>query len=88
MLDVRNAIAKILDRYSLADIVEITLRKMRRNGVASAFLPRSFRLDAVLPPETPLPCHSPRKLRIRSATLPQTIRQKQRREQKEKPNVH
>jgi Rrf2 family protein len=89
MLDVRNAIAKILDRYSLADIVEITLRKMRRNGVASAFVPRSFRLDALLPPaRTPLPCRAPRKLRIPSATLSQTIRQKRRREQKEKPNVH
>jgi hypothetical protein len=89
MLDVRNAIAKILDRYSLADIVEITLRKMRRNGVASVFVPRSFRLDALLPSaRTPLPCRAPRKLRIPSATLSQTIRQKRRREQKEKPNVH
>jgi Rrf2 family protein len=32
MLDVRNAIAGILDRYSLADVVEVTLRKMRRDG--------------------------------------------------------
>jgi len=77
MLDVRHA------------IVEITLRKMRRNGVASVFVPRSFRLDAVLPrARTPLPCRPPRKLRIPSATLPQTIRQKRRLEQKEKPNVH
>jgi Rrf2 family protein len=37
MLDVRNAIARILDRYSLADIVEITLRKLRRDGVAIPF---------------------------------------------------
>jgi Rrf2 family protein len=37
MLDVRNAIAGILDRYSLADVVEVTLRKMRRNGVAPPF---------------------------------------------------
>jgi len=34
MLDVRNAITNILDRYSLADVVEVTLRKMRRDGVA------------------------------------------------------
>ncbi len=34
MLDVRTAIIKILDRYTLADIVEITLRKMRRDKVA------------------------------------------------------
>jgi hypothetical protein len=33
MLDVRNAITNILDRYSLADVVEVTLRKMRRDGV-------------------------------------------------------
>ena len=29
MLDVRNAIANVLDRYTLADIVEVTLRKLR-----------------------------------------------------------
>lgn len=29
MLDVRNAIANVLDRYTLADIVAITLRKLR-----------------------------------------------------------
>ncbi|AKC81904.1 BadM/Rrf2 family transcriptional regulator [Verrucomicrobia bacterium IMCC26134] len=33
MLDVRNAIAGILDRYSLADVVEVTLRKLKRDGV-------------------------------------------------------
>ncbi len=38
MLDVRNAIARILDRYVLADVVEITLRKMRRDGVAIPFM--------------------------------------------------
>jgi Rrf2 family protein len=32
MLDVRNAVAGILDRYTLADVVEVTLRKLRRNG--------------------------------------------------------
>src|SRR5471032_2849318 len=37
MLDVRNAIADILDRYSLADVVEVTLRRMRRDGVALPF---------------------------------------------------
>lgn len=40
MLDVRNAIAKVLDRYSLAEIVEITLRKLRRDGLTSPFLSR------------------------------------------------
>lgn len=38
MLDVRNAIANILDRYTLADIVEVTLRKMRRDNVNLPFL--------------------------------------------------
>jgi Rrf2 family protein len=37
MLDVRNAIAGILDRYSLADVVEVTLRKMRRDRVPLPF---------------------------------------------------
>ncbi len=38
MLEVRNAIARILDRYVLADVVGITLRKMRRDGVAIPFM--------------------------------------------------
>lgn len=38
MVDVRNALARILDRYTLADVVEITLRKMRRNGVPLPFV--------------------------------------------------
>ena len=37
MLDVRNAITNILDRYSLADVVEVTLRKMRRDAVPLPF---------------------------------------------------
>ena len=37
MLDVRNAVSGILDRYTLADVVEVTLRKMRRNGVPLPF---------------------------------------------------
>jgi Rrf2 family protein len=37
MIDVRNAIANILDRYSLADVVEVTLRKLRRDGVPITF---------------------------------------------------
>ena len=31
MVDVRNATANILDRYTLADTVEVTLRKIRRD---------------------------------------------------------
>ena len=38
MIDVRNAIANILDRYTLAQVVEVTLRKMNRDGVALPFL--------------------------------------------------
>lgn len=37
MVDVRNAIAGILDRYSLADVVEITLRKMRGDSISLPF---------------------------------------------------
>jgi Rrf2 family protein len=37
MLDVRNAIAGILDRYTLADVVEITLRRMRRDNIPIPF---------------------------------------------------
>ena len=37
MLDVRNAIAAILDRYTLAQIVEVTLRKIRRDRVPLPF---------------------------------------------------
>ena len=50
MLDVRNAITKLLDRYTLADIVEITLRKLRRDNVTPPFLSRSTKLRSVLPP--------------------------------------
>ena len=50
MLDVRNAIAKILDRYTLAEIVEITLRKLRRDKITPLFLEPSMRLASILPP--------------------------------------
>jgi Rrf2 family protein len=48
MLDVRNAIANILDRYSLADVVEVTLRKMRRDGI-----PIPFSAEAAAPMRLP-----------------------------------
>lgn len=38
MIDVRNAIAGILDRYTLHNVVEITLRKLRRDGADHYFL--------------------------------------------------
>lgn len=46
MIDVRNAIANILDRYTLHDVVEITLRKIRREGGIHFFL------ETNNPPET------------------------------------
>ena len=48
MLDVRNAIARVLDRYTLATIVEITLRKMRRDKVLVPFARRSFGTEDVI----------------------------------------
>ena len=49
MLDVRNAIAGILDRYTLADVVGITLRKLRRDNLPIPYSPdaaASVRLPA------------------------------------------
>jgi Rrf2 family protein len=37
MVDVRNAISGILDRYTLGDVVEVTLRKMRQDNAALPF---------------------------------------------------
>jgi Rrf2 family protein len=36
MIDVRNAIANILDRYTLGDVVTVTMRKLERDGLAPA----------------------------------------------------
>ncbi len=33
MIDVRNAIAGILDKYSLDDVINVTLRKLERDGL-------------------------------------------------------
>lgn len=38
MIDVRNAISNILDRYTLGDVVEVTLRKMKRDGIRMPFV--------------------------------------------------
>ena len=51
MFDVRNAISTILDRYTLADIVAITLRKYRRDKVTPPFLHRSIALASILSKE-------------------------------------
>ncbi|MBW8780542.1 MAG: Rrf2 family transcriptional regulator [Verrucomicrobia bacterium] len=58
MLDVRNAIAGILDRYSLADVVEVTLRKMRRDNVPLPFS------------EARTPGQAARKQSVRSSSRP------------------
>jgi Rrf2 family protein len=51
MFDVRNAISTVLDRFTLADIVGITLRKYRRDKVAPPFLHRSIPLASILSKE-------------------------------------
>jgi Rrf2 family protein len=58
MLDVRNAIANILDRYTLADVVEVTLRKLRRDNVP---LPFSAEADAAPTGPSRLPARLARK---------------------------
>ena len=55
MLDVRNAIAGILDRYTLADVVEVTLRKLRRDN-----LPLPFSADASPAAQRRAPTRHPR----------------------------
>jgi Rrf2 family protein len=63
MLDVRNAISTILDRYTLADIVEITLRKYRRDKITPPFFHRSAPHGSRLSGEGELPIPSRRKVR-------------------------
>jgi len=62
MLDVRNAIAGILDRYTLADVVGVTLRKLRRDGLALPFSPEA---DAA-PSPARVPARHARKLARRA----------------------
>jgi len=38
MTDVRNAIANIVDNHTLADTVEVTLRRYRRDKVPLPFM--------------------------------------------------
>jgi Rrf2 family protein len=80
MLDVRNAIARILDRFTLAEIVEITLRKMRRDKVAPLFLHPSIRLVSLLPPVVKPPVRGRRRVESinqLSKTAEMKIRSKQ-----------
>ena len=56
MIDVRNAIANILDRYSLADVVTVTMRKLERDGMAPTIAPSRAtgkRRAALRPPPSP-----------------------------------
>jgi Rrf2 family protein len=66
MLDVRNAIAGILDRYTLADVVEVTLRKLRRDQIPLPFSPEA---DASSPSSVRIPARLARKL-ARGASSP------------------
>lgn len=59
MLDVRNAISGILDRYTLADVVEVTLRKLRRSAVPLPFSPEA---DAAPTSPVRLPARHARRL--------------------------
>lgn len=56
MIDVRNAIARILDRYTLADVVDVTMQKMKRDGITSRLAPalpekKSDRKTRLTPPK-------------------------------------
>jgi Rrf2 family protein len=57
MFDVRNAISTVLDRFTLADIVEITLRKYRRDKITPPFLHRSIPLASILSKSGDPPIH-------------------------------
>lgn len=57
MLDVRNAIAGILDRYTLADVVEVTLRKLRRDNLPLPFGP-SAAAEKAMPPRPARPARA------------------------------
>jgi Rrf2 family protein len=65
MLDVRNAIAGIVDRFTLADVVEVTLHKLRRDGLP---LPLSPETDGT-PTPARVPARHARKL-ARHASRP------------------
>jgi len=62
MLDVRNAIAGILDRYTLADVVGITTRKMHRDGIPLPFSPD----DGTTAPPARVPARLARQLARRA----------------------
>ena len=51
MLDVRNAISNIFDRFTLADVVEITMRKLRKDKVSHPFGLEPLLTRVVSPPK-------------------------------------
>jgi Rrf2 family protein len=59
MLDVRNAISNVLDRFTLADVVEVTMRKLRKDKV-----PFPFALEPLMdrPSSRPKPVKRSKKL--------------------------
>ncbi len=63
MMDVRNAIANILDRYTLKHLAEITLQHLRRDGL--------------LPPVVELIRHLPLAQREKALTAPEEVAQLQ-----------
>jgi len=50
MLDVRNAIAGILDRYTLADVVGVTVEKLHRNSQPLPFSKEAANAEQLLKP--------------------------------------
>ncbi len=73
MLDVRNAIAGILDKYTLADVVAITLRKLNRDKVASPFVPPKELAALFGDPPAARPARKPaaiRRVRNRAGAAP------------------
>ncbi len=53
MIDVRNAVSNILDRYTLKNVVDVTIRKIRRTGADNYFM--RMRQLAAQPPARPNP---------------------------------
>lgn len=49
MLDVRNAIADILDKHTLAEVVAVTLRKYRRDKVTHPFAKPDIKVKVTKP---------------------------------------
>jgi hypothetical protein len=62
MLDVRNVISTVLHRFTLTDIVDITLRKYRRDKITPPFLHRAISLTSMLPKEGAPPVHGKSRL--------------------------